>query len=244
MIVAILFDLDGTLRLNRPSGLEAFIEFASELGLTLGAEARHAVERWTHAYWSGKHSGFIATLDDPAAFWRAYTQGMLTAAGIEDTDAYTHAIVRAFGERYHAESYIPDEAHTLLRALREDGYTLGLVSNRADDLAAVAADTGLSDYFHFTLSGGQANSWKPDARIFVRACGMANAVPSECVYVGDNFYADAQGAQAAGLVPILLDPRDAFPDVECVRITHLSDLLSVICDQSTRNLVVEQRMTE
>ena len=228
MIAAILFDLDGTLRFNRPSGLEAFIEFASELGLTLGAEARRAVERWTHAYWSGKHSGFIATLDDPAAFWRAYTQGMLTAAGIEDTCVYTHAIVRAFGERYHAESYVPDEAHTILRALREDGYTLGLVSNRADDLAAVAADTGLSDYFHFTLSGGQANSWKPDARIFIQACEMAGAAPHECLYVGDNFYADAQGAQAAGLVPVLLDPRDVFPEAACVRVAHLGNLLHVI----------------
>ena len=229
MIVAILFDLDGTLRFNRPSGLEAFIEFASELGLTLGAEARRTVERWTHAYWSGKHSGFIATLDDPAAFWRAYTQGMLTAAGIkDDSQAYTRAIVYAFGERYHAESYIPDEAHTILRALREDGYTLGLVSNRADDLAAVAADIGLRDYFHFTLSGGQANSWKPDARIFMQACEMAGAAPHECLYVGDNFYADAQGAQAAGLVPVLLDPRDVFPEAACARVSCLGDLLSVI----------------
>ena len=228
MIRAILFDLDGTLRFNRPSGLEAFFQFAQERGLAFCAEARRNVERWTHAYWSGKHSGFIATLDDPAAFWRTYTQGMLAAAGIEDASlAFTQAIVSDF-ERYHAESYIPEEVHTILRALRESGYTLGLVSNRADDLSAVAADMGLRGYFHFTLSGGQANSWKPDARIFIRACEMANAAPHECLYVGDNYYADAQGALAAGLVPVLLDPRDVFPEAECVRIAHLGDLWTAI----------------
>ena len=243
MIHAILFDLDGTLRFNRPSGLEAFIQFAAELGLTLSADARRNVERWMHAYWSGKHSGFILTLPDPEAFWHTYTRGMLTAAGIEDTSrAYTQAIVRAFGERYHAESHVPDQAHSVLRTLRESGYTLGLVSNRTDDLGAITADMGLNGYFHLTLSGGQVGAWKPDARIFVRACEMANAAPSECVYVGDNYYADAQGAQAAGLVPILLDPRDVFPDAECVRIVHLGDLLSVISqpvNPSTRNQVIE-----
>jgi len=229
MIHAILFDLDGTLRFNRPSGLEAFLQFSAELGLALSADAQRNVERWTHAYWSGKDSGFILTLPDREAFWRTYTRGMLTAAGIEDASlAYTQAIVRAFGERYHAEPYIPDETHTVLRTLRESGYTLGLVSNRADDLTPIAADMGLGDCFHFTLSGGQVGARKPDVRIFVRACEMANAAPPECVYVGDNFYADVQGAQAAGLVPILLDPRDVFPDAECVRIAHLSDLLSVI----------------
>ena len=46
--------------------------------------------------------------------------------------------------------------------------------------------------------------------------------------MGDNFYADVVGSQAAGLVPVLLDPNDVFPDAGCVRVKSLSDLLSVI----------------
>ena len=231
-IRAILFDLDGTLRFSRPSGLEAFVQFSAELGLTLCAKAQRKVERWTHAYWTGKHSGYAKAVPDPEAFWLDYTRSMLAAAGVEDAAlVYTPAIVCAFSERYHSEPYIPAQVHTVLRALRENRYTLGLVSNREGDLTPLAAELGLEDYFHFTLSGGQANSWKPDARIFLLACEMAQAVPDQCVYVGDNYYADVLGARGARLVPILLDPRQVFPEAECIRIACLSDLLSVVGQQ-------------
>jgi len=229
MIRAVLFDLDGTLRLSRPSGLEAFIKYATELGLNLNSERRRAAERWVHAYWSGKHSGIARNAPDPMAFWCEYTHGMLNAAGIKDASCqYTQAIVRMFGERYHSETYVPPEAHTVLQAVRERGYTLGLVSNRLEELTPVAMELGLSNYFHFMLSSGQVGAWKPDARVFIRACEMAQARPHECIYVGDNYYADAVGAQAAGLVPVLLDPNDVFPEAECVRIGCLGELLSVI----------------
>jgi HAD superfamily hydrolase (TIGR01549 family) len=228
MIRAVLFDLDGTLKFNRPNGVEAFIQFSAELGLTFCAEARRNVERWTHSFWSGKHSGFARMSDSPETFWADYTYNQLKAAGVQDDSmTYAHAIRHAFDERYKPESYLHPEAHTVLRALHNDGYTLGLVSNRAEELAPVATELGVSDYFHFTLSGGQVGSWKPDTRIFYRACEMANTAPSECLYVGDNFYADVVGSQAAGLVPVLLDPDDVFPDAECVRISCLSDLLSL-----------------
>jgi len=231
-IRAILFDIDGTLRFSRPSGLEAFVQFSAELGLTLCTEAQRNVERWMHAYWAGKHSGYAKAVPDPGAFWLDYTRSMLTAAGVEDAAlVYTPAIVRAFNERYRSEPYIPAEAHTVLRALRENEYTLGLVSNREGDLTPLAVELGLGDYFHFTLSGGQANSWKPDARIFMLACEMAQAVPDQCVYVGDNYYADVLGARGARLVPILLDPRQVFAEAECIRIACLSDLLSVVGQQ-------------
>jgi len=126
--------------------------------------------------------------DDPGAFWLNYTHNMLKAAGVQDASRdYADAIRRAFDERYKPVSYLHPEAHTVLRSLCDDGYTLGLVSNRAEELTPIAMELGLSGYFSFTLSGGQAGAWKPDTRIFRCACEMAGAVPGECLYVGDNF---------------------------------------------------------
>ena len=84
MIRAVLFDLDGTLGFNRPNGVEAFFQFSSELGLSFCADARRSVERWTHAFWSGKHSGFARNQDDPEAFWLDYSLHQLQAAGVQD----------------------------------------------------------------------------------------------------------------------------------------------------------------
>ena len=46
----------------------------------------------------------------------------------------------------------------------------------------------------------------------------------EAVYVGDLPSVDVLGARAAGIRPILMDPWDAFPEVEVEKIRALSEL--------------------
>jgi phosphoglycolate phosphatase-like HAD superfamily hydrolase len=49
---AVLFDLDGTLRSNQPDSVEAFIEYASRVGLALSEAQMHICEREAHRYWA------------------------------------------------------------------------------------------------------------------------------------------------------------------------------------------------
>ena len=51
-IKAIFFDLDGTLRHNRPEGSQAFWAFAETLGYKFSQEARVHALRWTHEYFA------------------------------------------------------------------------------------------------------------------------------------------------------------------------------------------------
>jgi FMN phosphatase YigB (HAD superfamily) len=53
-----------------------------------------------------------------------------------------------------------------------------------------------------------------------------DTTPDQAIYVGDNFYADAVGAQFAGLIAILADPNQIFPNAGCRRIADISELLS------------------
>lgn len=228
MIRAVLFDLDGTLRHNQPSGLDAFFEYAAEQNLAVCNEVQRAVSRWAHAYWAHSPQDVVQHSAMPD-FWLTYVQGLLASAGIEDPGgAYALAIEKAFVERYRPRTVVPGESHTVLNALRAGGYTLGLVSNRNDDLAAIVERDQIGSYFHFLLTAGQAGVWKPDPRIFLQACELAGAAPHECVYIGDNLYADVLGAEAAGMLPILLDPAGVFPDASCMRIAQLGDLVTVV----------------
>lgn len=66
----------------------------------------------------------------------------------------------------------------------------------------------------------EAGCEKPDRRIFERALLLAGVEPSECLYVGDNYYDDAVGASAAGMRTLLINPPGRlgieelkFPDV-------------------------------
>ena len=153
MIRAILFDLDGTLRFNRPSGLEAFFAVFCRVGPDVVRRgAQRNVERWTHAYWSGKHSGVVQASADPEAFWLDYTRGMLTAAGVEDSRTGLHAgdsAKRLTNVTTPSPTFTRRSPHGLARAARTSGYTLGLVSNREEDLTPVAADIGAGRLFPF-----------------------------------------------------------------------------------------------
>jgi putative hydrolase of the HAD superfamily len=119
---------------------------------------------------------------------------------------------------------VPDDVIPTLARLRELGYTVGLVSNRLEPLDALVAELGLADFFVFTLSAGQAECWKPDPRIFEQALALAGCPPEAAVYVGDNFYADVEGARQAGLRPILIDPHQVFDQPGCPVIHSLTEL--------------------
>ena len=51
-IKAILFDLDGTLRHNIPTGDQVFAEYALGLGLRISGEDEKRALRWEHYYFA------------------------------------------------------------------------------------------------------------------------------------------------------------------------------------------------
>ncbi|MGH2524635.1 MAG: HAD family hydrolase [Anaerolineales bacterium] len=227
-ILAVLFDLDGTLRHNQPNSFETFIEYLGELGYTLNqAQLQHG-ERWSHYYWSISPN-LKADLEEfggqNSAFWTRHAERQLRVMKVDgDIPALARQINQLFEERYLPSNYIPDDVMPTLTRLRAAGYTLGLVSNRTEPLDAVVAEIGLEKIFNFTLSAGQAQSWKPDPKIFRRAAALAQCLPEAVVYVGDNFYADVEGARGVGMHPVLVDPKRIFPEPGCPVIRALSEL--------------------
>jgi HAD superfamily hydrolase (TIGR01549 family) len=237
-IHAVLFDLDGTLRHSRPSGFESFLDYLEELGHIPSLEQIYSAERWNHYYWAGSPelaADLAESGDENAVFWTRHALRTLEAFGVSgDLPTLAADINRMFSERYEAAHHVPDDAIPTLGRLRAQGYTLGLVSNRTESLDAIAAELGLANLFHFTLSAGQAQSWKPDPVIFLKAAAAAGCAPESAVYVGDNFYADVRGARAAGLQPVLIDPKGIFPDPGCPVIHELSDLAGVLEQLGTK----------
>jgi putative hydrolase of the HAD superfamily len=227
-IAAVFFDLDGTLRHNRPDGFESFVEYLEELGYAFTLDQLRRAEHWTHSYWadSGDLRADIAeTGADTPAFWTRHTERQLHALGLAaEAETLAPTINRMFDERYDPAHHVPDDVAPALTRLRAAGYTLGLVSNRTEPLEPLAIELGLRPYFDFTLAAGEARSWKPDPGIFRRAAELAGCAPAAAVYVGDNYFADVIGARGAGLQPILIDPKGIFPQPGCPVIRTLDEL--------------------
>jgi len=223
---AVLFDLDGTLLLDSGSPADQFIVFCERLGHHFDAEAPLRLERWQHEYWS-KREQVQADLAEHGQdnFWLCYNNYQLEFLGIQGPlHDYSLRIDLWFHEEYAYTPVVPDDVRPTLIHLRDSGITLGLVSNRAAALDTITAEHGLADLFNFTLSAGEAASWKPHPDIFHQALQRAGAAPETAVYVGDNYYADILGARRVGLTPILVDRRGVFPEADCRVIKEIGEL--------------------
>lgn len=218
---AVLFDLDGTIRHNRPHEVDTFHRWAAELGVPVTPERSRAAGRWLHAYWAQSDE----LMDDDRAaggartgdFWRRQSRRHLEILGAsrDQLDSLAEAITARFEAEYSPQDFVPPDVAPSLGRLRETGYRLGLVSNRREPVNGLLDQLGLGEAFDFALAAGEAGWWKPDPRLFVLASQRAGVRPGQAAYVGDNLYADVRGARGAGLEPLLLDPVGLFPEADC-----------------------------
>jgi putative hydrolase of the HAD superfamily len=227
---AVFFDLDGTLRSNQPEGFQAFLEYAGRVGIPLTDVQIEICERAVHRYWADGAQVFDhLSRYDERGFWVNYNQILLVEMGVHGLvpDAASH--IQDHFAHYAPQDMVFADTSDVLRALKQSGFVLGLVSNRDTELDTLTTHYGFRHYFDFTLSGGQARSFKPDPGIFMRALAMAGDLePADVVYVGDNYYADVVGARNVGMDAILIDPRDIFRDMYDKRVNTLMQALGVI----------------
>ena len=71
-------------------------------------------------------------------------------------------------------------------------------------------------------------SERPTAVQVVAHRGSSDDAPEHTLHVGDTPAADVEGARAAGIHPVLVDPFDHHPDLDCVRVRHLDDLVVLL----------------
>lgn len=231
MIKSILFDLDGTLRHNDPSGSRVFVEYARALGLPLHEEDIARAARWEHYYFANSPDIQADSQKfENDSFWTNFARRRLVALGCRPEQAAELApqFSAYMAENYKPTSFVPEEVFPLLSTLKAAGYNLGMVSNRSRPFDEELKELGLDGYFNFTLAGGEVNAFKPDLAIFEEALRRAGTSAAQTIYVGDNYYADAVGARRAGLRPVLYDPSGLFPDPGCEVIVSFDQLTKLL----------------
>ena len=149
---AVLFDLDGTLRHNVPSGADFFNDKARELGMQISDEIAREAGRWEHYYWASSkelREDSQKFNNDENAFWSNYAHRRLTALGANpaEIEKYAPSIRVHMREKYKAEDWVPPEVHEILPALRDAGFKLGLLSNRRTPFLEQMRELALDNYF-------------------------------------------------------------------------------------------------
>jgi HAD superfamily hydrolase (TIGR01493 family) len=98
----------------------------------------------------------------------------------------------------------PDAEETL-RALRERGVPVAVVSNIGWDIRPVFRDHGLDDLVDAYVLSFECEVAKPDPRIFQLACDGLGVAPGDALMVGDERATDV-GAAALGCRVHFVDP--------------------------------------
>ncbi len=148
---------------------------------------------------------------------------MLTALEAPDL---TRATVRRAMLRALEFRAFPD-ALPALRALRERGVRLAVVSNWDCSLPGWLDGAGLGGLFDAVVSSAVIGAAKPSPAVFLAALERVGATPEQALHVGDSVEQDLEGARDAGIRPILLVRGGRAPEgTEAIR--SLRELPSLI----------------
>ena len=97
----------------------------------------------------------------------------------------------------------------LLRALRERGLKLALVTNGlAETHREKIAILQLDDAFDEIFIADEVGMIKPDPRLFRLAAERLGVAPEACAMVGDRFERDVRGGHATGMFTVWMNVRD------------------------------------
>lgn len=232
-IRAILFDLDGTLRFSEPRFFNTLYDYVVQACFSSTRSGYCAGMRWLHYYWA-QSAELLTDIEtfglDSDFFWTNHTSLFIQALGAERDVALQLAPVvqRRMTDEYHPISLVPLEVFSMLEKLKQAGFLLAVVSNRAHNFDDELAELGLDGYFQLTIAAGEVDSWKPDTKIFLHAINVLGICAEQALHVGDSYYADVLGAQRAGLSPVLVDSDGVFPEATCPVISSVAMLGQVL----------------
>jgi len=173
---------------------------------------------------------------DGASIWHRYNRAYALMCGVPDNrlDEATEVLLAEFARGGVWTRQIPG-ARDALQSIADRGMRLGIVSNadgtveeqlRSDGICQLGTGAGVE--VHVVLDSGVVGVAKPDPAIFRLALEALRVAPEATIHVGDTPAADVEGALAAGVRPVLVDPYDLHPDAECTRVTGLDAIVELL----------------
>lgn len=192
---AVLFDFDDTLQ-DRPVAWRKYADWF--VGAHFPALSPEERQRRAHEMWVRNDNGH-GYVD-----YAAYFQDLIDRWRWQNPPAVEQLVYECKIHFAACATLFPDTV-PVLRALRQKGYLLGLVTNGSSLMQNRKLDCcGIRPLFDSVLVTGDEGIHKPRPEPFWRIASRLGVAPADCVYVGDHPRNDVQGAQNAGMRPILL----------------------------------------
>lgn len=210
---AILFDAGATLVHPDPP-VEAVYsrEFAADGARFTEEDLGRALTRaWEEVHAKDADDRYGGVRGEPG-FWQTFLNRVRS---LLDGGAVSPAAFERLAKHFRSPAAwaIYDDVVPTLEELARRGLRMAVVSNWDSYLPTLLAALGLDRFFAVIAVSAIEEVGKPDPEIFHRACRRLEVEPSEALHVGDSISEDFEGARSAGLAALLLDRRDACPEI-------------------------------
>jgi putative hydrolase of the HAD superfamily len=196
---AVFFDVDFTLIRPGPAFQgHGYREFCARHGVTVDPGAFDAAVASASSLLDAGGGAY-----DPAIFIE-YTRRIIQGMGGRGpaVDEAARDIYDEWAGCHHFTLY--EEVPDVLRDLRVDGYTIGLISNTQRSLTTFERHFELDGLFDVAISSSDHGYMKPHPSIFEEALRRADVAAHEAVMVGDSVAHDIEGARALGMRGVLV----------------------------------------
>jgi putative hydrolase of the HAD superfamily len=225
-VEAVFLDVGGVFHLPSPEIIGVALQ-------RVGIEPPVDPDVFDRAHYAGAKALEVwPTGDVPAGIWTAYERAYALEVGVAEDrlDAAIAALDAAFGEPGIWSRLAPGSMDGL-RALADTGVTLAIVSNsdgtlegrlRAEGICLVGPGAGVP--MTIVIDSDVVGVAKPDPAIFRIALDACAVSPERALHIGDIVGADVDGALAAGVRPLHLDPYGFCTDDSHL---HVPDLATV-----------------
>jgi putative hydrolase of the HAD superfamily len=225
-IEAVLIDVGGVLLLPDRDRIAGALE---------RADVRVDRELLDRAHYAG-----VAALDDFAEgdreIWVTYNRAYARACNTPE-DALDDAVEHLLNEFATGAvwSRIAPGSVEALKDLAALDVKLAIVSNADGDTEQRLRDFGICQVgpgagaeMAAILDSTVVGVAKPDPRIFELALEALDVSAERAMHVGDTPGADVEGARAAGVHPVLMDPFDLHSDFDVERVASLTDVVGLV----------------
>ena len=227
-IRAVFFDAAGTLFDVRGGSLGAIYAAAMERhGASLPAGVIQ--ERFQEAFAAAPPLAFPGA--DPRdlpvlerAWWRDLVREVMRPADPFDRFELCFADLFELFRTARGWELAPD-TRRVLDVLAAEGRALGVITNFDSRVRDVLRHLGIAPYFRSVILAAEEGVAKPHPGIFRAALRRMRLEEGEAIYVGDDPGNDVEGARAAGMIPVLIDPRGGPFPPGSLRIASLGDLI-------------------
>ncbi len=223
------FDAAGTLLSPYPSVGYIYAEVMHHYGLDLD---EHTVETAFAATFKKLQTEPRQNLSEETekAWWRKILRQTLAGLGQPtDFNALFEDLWNTFTEARRWR--LPADAVPSIRALKERGFRVAVLSNWDHRLRLILEETGISGLFQAIFISSEIGIEKPDPGIFKFAERQFGLAAENFLHVGDSRKHDLEGAQNVGWNALLINHKteDKQDDYQIHRFDQLLDLLPTKC---------------